>query len=1039
MKSYYCVFAFLSAALVFAAGNSRAESIPGVVVTTSGVPPAGTVYFGQGLESEKLHGDIESTADGAFTLERKGPEERLWIAVAPQIERMALFSVPEAVSEPLRVVLDLREGDACGRVVDSAGNPVSRAHVSLRVTTAAGDTYQTSTFTINAQGYYVTEGSIPLGDGLKIEACLDGEPQVWTAPVAVTRYTMPANMPDLVVDAGVAASYAGRRAGGKPMPPSDETLAVYSGVARDTAGAPIPGVELRFLYDSGNVGVHVRHALTDEAGRWSRLLPVDMRGFQMDIEHPDYIGTRTSRRMPTPSLESMRDGSSVITLEKGRAIAGHVLAPDGAPVAGALVSTHVTFEEGPTCVATDANGYYRIGGLGAGTLEIGVLAKGFAAAAVPVSLPEATAPEDSAQMTLGPETTTLDITLDAGGTIRGRFVNDAKEPIADARLELDEWRVNRQHWLRTEIRSGADGSFVFENVPTTGSLRFYIGAKSYQHVSTEALVPRDEPYEITLYKPPHIEGTVVDAETGQPIRLFKLRQGFDRAGEAVSWNNCAGDKIVPTLTGSFSWEAENVILSWPQQDGIVFGVFAKGYVPAVTPPVRLGMPSEPVKVALVRGRRLAGTVVDAAGAPVQDAEVAFVDAQARLWIQDGRPQENGRFVDGLYMKTNRKGLFELLPCNTPGELLITHEKGYVLMDVEAVQPDATFTLTPWAAIQGVCYDGDHPAKDVSVSLRPLAKPKDARGGITWYAGSTSAEDGSFSLERVPAMPLVFGSYGPDFELSHTVLVTPKPGEALHVDLAKGESRVEGKAVWDMALTAGLPTDGDPIKIMALLDGSAQGDYTPHYSVLVEPDGAFKINAVPAGEYTLTVELHAPRPPMACGNGMTIARAELPVTVPEGAPLSLPEIRLEAPDGPKLGAPIPAFQTKTLAGEPFDLAGLKGKWVVLDFWASWCVPCREEGRKLKTLHGQYAADPRVAFVGATFDYDPRRAAGAAESAGYAWTQVEAGAWGQDNATAATFGIAFLPSIWVIDPDGIVRARDVTTEQAEAVLKAGLQKQ
>ena len=74
-------------------------------------------------------------------------------------------------------------------------------------------------------------------------------------------------------------------------------------------------------------------------------------------------------------------------------------------------------------------------------------------------------------------------------------------------------------------------------------------------------------------------------------------------------------------------------------------------------------------------------------------------------------------------------------------------------------------------------------------------------------------------------------------------------------------------------------------------------------------------------------------------------------VPAGGP---------APAGVLVGRPAPGFTLPLLSGGMLSLRDLRGRPVVLNFWASWCVPCREETPLLVRLHKRYG--PRIVFVG-----------------------------------------------------------------------------
>ncbi len=70
-------------------------------------------------------------------------------------------------------------------------------------------------------------------------------------------------------------------------------------------------------------------------------------------------------------------------------------------------------------------------------------------------------------------------------------------------------------------------------------------------------------------------------------------------------------------------------------------------------------------------------------------------------------------------------------------------------------------------------------------------------------------------------------------------------------------------------------------------------------------------------------------------------------------------------------PLPALTLTTVDGKPYDASGLRGKVVLLDFFASWCGICRQELPQLKTAYAKYQNDPAVAFLLVSIDEDDKR--------------------------------------------------------------------
>lgn len=129
-----------------------------------------------------------------------------------------------------------------------------------------------------------------------------------------------------------------------------------------------------------------------------------------------------------------------------------------------------------------------------------------------------------------------------------------------------------------------------------------------------------------------------------------------------------------------------------------------------------------------------------------------------------------------------------------------------------------------------------------------------------------------------------------------------------------------------------------------------------------------------------------------------------------------------------------FTLTSVAGDTVRLSDLKGKWVVLDFWASWCKPCRMYNPHMIDLYKKYSpAGLEVIGVAAwDADADWRKAI---EEDGLPWTNVNSGEKmkGQDN-VSETYAITSIPTTLLIDPDGKIVYRGHPSEIGDALKNA-----
>ena len=140
---------------------------------------------------------------------------------------------------------------------------------------------------------------------------------------------------------------------------------------------------------------------------------------------------------------------------------------------------------------------------------------------------------------------------------------------------------------------------------------------------------------------------------------------------------------------------------------------------------------------------------------------------------------------------------------------------------------------------------------------------------------------------------------------------------------------------------------------------------------------------------------------------------------------------DAGDSPRVGGRAPDFEWSTPAGQLRRLSELRGRTVVVNFWATWCEPCREE---MPALDRAAQADATVVVLALDLDESAEKIDAFIDS--YRIVKVEP-ILDAGKKMATRYGVVALPSTFFVGPDGIVRHLEIRGMD-EAMIRAGVEK-
>ncbi|MDR3621508.1 MAG: sigma-70 family RNA polymerase sigma factor [Paludisphaera borealis] len=804
-----------------------------------------------------------------------------------------------------------------------------------------------------------------------------------------------------------------------------EKATTIKGRVIDDGGRPIASATVvidaskRYPGSPQWVAVSYEKVQTDADGRWSFTgVPEKPDAVKLAVYHHLHLdGQRffynTEEFKP---LSALQDGSALLHLRRGTPVNGTVVAPDGKPVAGATVylgeSSHFVTNEIPP-VVTDADGKFALG-LRAGTAtSLTVLSPGYA--------------PTQTMLRVGTAPVPVSIALQPPHRLEGRLVDAQGKPITKAAVEVDAWKGFEG--IRKTLHPDADGKFVWEDAPAD-EVRMRVSAIGYSEQRSVAMTAGSV-NRVVLTAPTTVRGTVLDDETGKPISGYSLLVG-------VVWG--PNDRLIWQRGWDVSRDAKRSERGFEHTftDSVhqyLIRVEAPGYAPADSGHLESGT-NHDVTFRLKKADPIRGVVTRPDGSTAREGFVYLVLESDSLRIDNGKAKDYGVPMT-VHSKIGAEGSFSLPPQIEPYVLVALSPEGIGVDDRRKGKAGALH-LEPWAKLSGrLSRDGKPLAGAVlrSELNAPLFAPEIPMLSMSVYL--TTDAQGRFTLDRLTPGRQVFHRRVPNNTpkrdwFIETATLDAKPGASYNLNIGASGHPVVGK----LALPPGRPW----MIRKSIIEAKGGDASAPKYGIEVAADGRFRADDVPAGDYVMRIALHEPPPENACGWGALVAAFshEFKV-VGEGElePVDLGVLSpIESHERPiEVGQAAPDFDVKTMDGKDLSLDQFKGKYVLLDFWATWCAPCAEEIPNLKAAHERFAGDPRFAMISLSLDEKPDDALYFVKSQKMTWLQS---CVGPESAVVADYGASAIPQTILIAPDGRVIAKDLRGKRIEEAIAEAMKK-
>jgi uncharacterized GH25 family protein/thiol-disulfide isomerase/thioredoxin len=855
------------------------------------------------------------------------------------------------------------------------------------------------------------------------------------------------------------------------------------GIVQDERGQPIANVRVGVFgsthsYQAGPISSQTYSqywsdpryepaATTEANGRWiAENVPTDLDRLNILLLRPDgsmYNFASYSPENPFGqpsaqpiSAEKLKERNELFVLKDGWSIRGQVLDPSGKPVPNLLVrEVNNRYMPGNGIqFRTDANGKFELRNRQRRQLLLIASPDNYAMQAQIVDRK--------------PDGAEVKFQLENLSPLRIQIVDEKDRGIAGAKVGLDPLRSGK-FALSLDLTADSNGIVVWTNAPLVDlGLATYDVTNPNMHRTFRVKAGESRDVRIQfrseMAKEIVISGKAVDANTGEPVKLSALRIVTQPWSSPIN-QEVTGNTFGVSLPSSTFQQG-----TYPD---FAIQCEADGYATYVSERRAFNEGDFNIEIRMKRGSKPGGTLLLSDGNPAVGAEViATMREQGYLFMN--MPGKFYRNEQALRVVTDDQGKFELKDPGFDGIVVITHEDGFLETSIEKLASHPKLTLQSWGRIEGTLKVGTKPEPNANINLSGN-KHYGKAGGWSFGLNAQTDASGNFTFDKVPPGESRLYRYfdrvpGPITE-TYQQTITVKPGETTHVDYG-GTGRpvigqVEGNADWKndvhlLVLNPKAETNNlarpsaedyfDPEefqKAWAEYNQKSQPANRPNaYYLKFTEDGSFRAEDVPAGTYELRVKITEPLKPGEnrygpVGDDKEIASVTREVVIPEipdgrsDEPLDLGTFELNW-KRPQISQQAISLSAQTLEGKTFSLDALRGKFVILNFWATWSENSREQMGEVSALQTKFKDDGRLAFVGVNLGEAADKVRKRANANGYTTEQVMLTGEALAKVTEG-LSVDSLPSAFLLNPKGQVIARDLKGDNIERSLQSSLKRQ